>query len=289
MSSPASNSFDSVVSLWRYPVKSMMGEELNSAVVSSRGILGDRVYALVDNESGQVVSAKNPKKWPGFFFFRAAYVKPILSESEIPAVWITLPDGKILRSDQPDIDLELSNALPRPVSLKSQAPAVPIIEQYHPDLDVPAAEAPAVTQAQIAADAPAGTFFDYAMVHLVTTASLERLRELYPRGRFEARRFRPNIIVALGSGVKDFVENDWVGHTLSVGDEVKLQVTDPCPRCVMTTLPQGDLPKDPGILRAVVNNNVYVPFAEEALPSVGVYARVLQGGTIRRGDTIVVH
>ena len=288
MSSPTANSYDSVVSLWRYPVKSMMGEELNSTVVGDRGLLGDRAYALVDDESGQVVSAKNPRKWPGFFFFRAAYVEPPQFESELPAVRITFPDGKIVRSDQADIDQELSNALPRPVSLKSQAPDIPIIEQYHPDLDVPAAEGPAVTQAQIAEDAPAGTFFDYAMVHLLTTATLERLRELYPQGRFEARRFRPNIIVAPGSDVKEFVENEWVGHTLSIGNEVKLQVTDPCPRCVMTTLPQGDLPKDPGILRTAVHNNVYVPFVEKALPSVGVYARVLHGGTIRRGDRITV-
>ncbi|MCA1602300.1 MAG: sulfurase, partial [Acidobacteria bacterium] len=70
--------------------------------------------------------------------------------------------------------------------------------------------------------------------------------------------------------------------------EVKLQVTDPCPRCVMTTLPQGDLPKDPGILRTAVNNNVYVPFAQKPLPSVGVYAKVLHGGTIRRGDKIAI-
>src|SRR3954454_1940183 len=133
MSSPTSNSFDSMVSLWRYPVKSMMGEELNSAVVGDRGLLGDRAFALVDDESGQVVSAKNPKKWPGFFFFRAAYVEPLQSESELPAVRITFPDGKIVRSDQPDINQELSHALPRPVSLKTQAPAIPIIEQYHPD------------------------------------------------------------------------------------------------------------------------------------------------------------
>ncbi|MDQ3665230.1 MAG: MOSC N-terminal beta barrel domain-containing protein [Acidobacteriota bacterium] len=79
MSTNALNDFDSVAALWRYPVKSMMGEELNSATVGKRGILGDRAFALIDDESGQVVSAKNPKRWPDLFCFRAAYVEPIKS------------------------------------------------------------------------------------------------------------------------------------------------------------------------------------------------------------------
>ncbi|MDQ3665229.1 MAG: MOSC domain-containing protein [Acidobacteriota bacterium] len=184
---------------------------------------------------------------------------------------------------------EISAALPRPVSLKTQAPTHAALEQYWPERDVAASAGisePVVTEERIAGDAPEGTFFDYATVHLLTTATLECLRELYPQGRFEARRFRPNIVVKQASEVQDFIENEWVGHTLSIGEEVRLQITDPCPRCVMTTLPQGDLPRDLGILRTAVNNTVHVPFAQKALPSVGVYARVLQGGRIHRGDRI---
>ena len=287
MHTQLTNSFDSVISLWRYPVKSMMGEELNSALVGKRGVVGDRAYALVDDESGQVVSAKNPRKWVDFFSFLAAYTEPIRSDGELPAVWISLPNGKVVRSDQTDINQELSNALPRPVSLKTQAPLNAVLEQYSSETDGDANDF-VVTEERIAGDAPEGTFFDYAMVHLLTTATIERLRELYPHGRFEPRRFRPNIMVKVSSDAKDFVENEWVGHILSIGSEVKLQVTDPCPRCVMTTLPQGDLPKDSGILRTAVHNNIYVPFAQKPLPSVGVYAKVLQGGTIRRGDKIAI-
>jgi uncharacterized protein YcbX len=65
-----------VVSLWRYPVKSMMGEELNASDVTDRGLLGDRSLALVDTETGKVVSAKNPKKWSPMFDFRAAFSEP---------------------------------------------------------------------------------------------------------------------------------------------------------------------------------------------------------------------
>jgi MOSC domain-containing protein len=69
------------------------------------------------------------------------------------------------------------------------------------------------------------------------------------------RRFRPNIVIEASSGAKGFVENEWIGHTLAIGDEVRLSITGPCGRCVMTTLPQGDLPKDPGILRTAAQQN----------------------------------
>src|SRR5260370_5065599 len=119
-----------------------------------------------------------------------------------------------------------------------------------------------------------GTFFAGAAVLVLTTATLDRLRELHPQGRFEVRRFRPNIVVEIANGAKDFVENAWIGHTLAVGDEVRLSITGPCPRCVMTTLAQGDLPKDPGILRTAAPYNHV---------NVRVYAATVQGGTVRRG------
>jgi hypothetical protein len=82
-----------------------------------------------------------------------------------------------------------------------------------------------------------------ALVHVLTTATLDRLRELYPEGRFEVRRFRPNIVVETANGEKGFVENAWIGQTLAITDTVRLSITGPCPPCVMTTLPQSDLPK----------------------------------------------
>jgi uncharacterized protein YcbX len=93
------------------------------------------------------------------------------------------------------------------------------------------------------------------------------------------RRFRPNIVVAPTTGTRGFVENDWVERTLRLGDEVRLQITMPCGRCVMTTLPQGDLPRDTGILRTAVQQNQ---------GNVGVYARVVRGGIVRHGDTVTI-
>jgi uncharacterized protein YcbX len=126
-------------------------------------------------------------------------------------------------------------------------------------------------------DLPEGTFFDCAVLHLLTTATLDRLRELYPQGRFEVRRFRPNVVVETSNRVKDFVEDAWIGQTVRIGDEVQLAITGPCPRCVMTTLAQGDLPKDSGILRTAAQHNQV---------NVGVYASVQRGGHVRRGDAI---
>jgi uncharacterized protein len=116
-------------------------------------------------------------------------------------------------------------------------------------------------------------------VHLLTTSTTDRLRELYPQGRFEARRFRPNIVVSTGREDAGFVENDWIGRTVVIGNTVRLTITEPCPRCVMITLPQEDLPKYSGILRTAAQHNGV---------NVGVYASVVTDGTIRRGDAVVL-
>lgn len=262
----------SVVTLWRYPVKSMQGEELNVGLVTEHGLLGDRAFALVDAGDGKVASAKNPKKWPRLFDFRAAFAEQPQAAGPLPPVRITLPDGRMVHSEQPDRDQVLSAATGRAVALRSAVPAAPMLEEYWPDVEgLPRRDA--VTDESL----PAGTFFDLAVVHVLTTGTLDRLRELYPPGRFEVRRFRPNVVVETPPGAAGFVENDWVGRSLLLGDAVRLQVTGPCPRCVMTTLAQGDLPADLGILRTVARHNQ---------GHVGVYARVLQGGSVRRGDAV---
>jgi len=266
----------SVAALWRYPVKSMMGEELNSSEVTDRGLLGDRQFAVVDRATGKVGGAKNPRKWGDFFDFRAAYAEPPRAGATMSAVRIMLPDGTGVTTGQGDLDQVLSRAFGREVALeearsgdKSQGATA---EEYWPDmagLDY----RDTVTDFEM----PAGTFFDIAVVHLLTTATIDHLRALYPQGRFEARRFRPNIVISVPGDDQGFAENDWVGRTLTIGGSVRLAVTEPCPRCVMITLPQGDLPKDSGILRTAAQHNGV---------NVGVYASVVSGGTIRRGDPV---
>ena len=263
-----------VVSLWRYPVKSMMGEELNAAEFTERGLLGDRAYALVDNSDGKAATAKNPRKWPRLFDFRATFIEPVRPAVKLPPVRIALPDGTTLTSDQGDLDQTLSEALDREVTFRAARDGAVNAEEYWPDIEG-LDHRDTVTDFTL----PEGTFFDVAMVHLLTTATLDRLRELYPQGRFEVRRFRPNIVVQLASGEKGFAENAWVGRTLAIGTAVRLSITGPCGRCVMTTLAQGDLPKDPGILRTAAQHNHV---------NVGVYAAVVRRGTICRGDPVSI-
>jgi uncharacterized protein YcbX len=285
MSQAAEETLGSVVSLWRYPVKSMMGEELNAAEIGERGVLGDRAYALVDSSDGRVASAKNPRKWPHMFEFRAAFVDPPRRDAEMPPVRITLPDGTAITSDHPGVHESLSRALEREVKLEaaergqrevvessSPNPWAPRAEEYWPDMEG-LEHRDTVTDF----DLPEGTFFDCAVVHVLTTATLDRLRELYPQGRFEVRRFRPNVVVDTSHGVNGFVEDAWIGRTIHIGEEVRLSITGPCPRCVMTTLAQGDLPKDSGILRTAARHNEV---------NVGVYASVVRGGHVRRGDAM---
>lgn len=272
MANPTQIALGSVVSLCRHPVKSMMGEELNAADITERGLFGDRAYALVDPATGKVASAKNPRKWPKLFDFRAAFAEPPRPGEPLPPVRITLPDGTLVASEQRDLTQIISKVLGREVTFATTALQAPSLEEYWPDMEGLAHRETITDEAM-----PAGTFFDLAVIHVLTTATLDRLRELYPRGRFEVRRFRPNIVVAPAGDAKGFVENAWIGHTLAIGDAARLRITGPCPRCVMTTLPQGDLPKDPGILRTAAQHNQV---------NVGVYAAVLQGGPVRRGDPV---
>jgi uncharacterized protein len=253
-------------------VKSMLGEELNSSYVTKRGLVGDRVYALIDQQTGKVASAKNPVKWGKLFDFRAAFIDSPQTVENIPPVRITLPDGSQIFSDHGETDHILSKVLAREVSVMKASLEKPSYEEYWPDIE-------GLAQREIVTDEamPPQTFFDVAVIHLLTTSTIDRLRELYSEGRFEIRRFRPNIVVESSSEEKDFIENSWVDMKLTIGEEIVLKVIGPCTRCVMITLPQGDLPRDLGILRTVAKyNQVHA----------GVYASVHRGGTIRRGDIV---
>jgi MOSC domain-containing protein len=258
--------------LWRYPVKSMMGEEIDASHVTERGLLGDRTRALVDQATGRVASAKNPRKWGALFDFRASFADPPRLGEPLPDVRISLPDGALVTGGQPGADEVLSKALGAKVRLTAESLERPSLEEYWPDIEG-RANRERVTEELM----PAGTFFDAAPVHVLTTSTTDRLRELYPEGRFEARRFRPNMVISPSQEVKGFLENGWVGRTLRVGEEVRLRVDSPCGRCVMTTLAQGELPRDLGVLRTAALHNK---------GKVGVYASVERGGIVKRGDSV---
>jgi uncharacterized protein YcbX len=251
----------------------MMGESLNAAEITERGLLGDRSYALCDMETGKVVSAKNPRKWPDLFYYHAAYTSPPEVGSAVPPVRVMLPGGAYAVSSSADFAPALSAKLGRSVTLLTLFPEHAQLEEYWPDMEE-LSKRDVVTDEAL----PEGTFFDSSALHVLTTGTLDRLRELNPRSRFDPCRFRPNLIIDTGNQ-KGFVENDWVDKVIAIGPEVRIKVTRPCPRCVMTTLAQADLPKDPEILRTAARHNAF---------KVGTYASVVQSGTIRVGDTITV-
>jgi uncharacterized protein len=208
------------------------------------------------------------------FGFRAMFAAPARPDDALPPVKVTLPDGSAILSDDSRFAEVISSGLGKPVTLAAAGQPRPTLEEYWPDL-VELAFQETVTDEVM----PAGTFFDLATVHVLTTATIDRLRRLHPEGRFEVRRFRPNIVVHTTGDVPGFAESTWIGRELRLGDEVVIEITDPCPRCVMTTLPQGDLPQDNEILRTVARHNG---------GHVGVYAQVHRTGTIRRGDPVTL-
>ena len=273
MMTQIANEIGKVGSLHRYPIKSMMGEELNATMVGPKGLVGDRLFALSDPATGKIASAKNPSKWPNLFSYQATYSGPLNHPGEIPPVRITFPDGETILSQDANLEDVLSSNLGKPVRFMSNAPVSGTLEEYWPDIEGLPKRDEVTDEAM-----PTETFFDLAMVHLLTTATLDELRKLYyPEGRAEVRRFRPNIVIATDPSITGFAEEEWIGKVLAIGDEVKFKITGPCPRCVMTTLAQGDLPKDAGILKTALRHNQ---------AHVGIYASVLKGGKIRRGDPV---
>ncbi len=272
-----------VKALWRYPVKSMAGARLDEAPIGEGGILGDRAYAVIDRASGRVGSAKHPKKWAGLIALAADFVAPPQAGAPLPPVRIVWPDGTAAGSNEPDADARLSETVGRPVMLTAKRPESVSVERLDPLADEE-------TIIDIGGLMMAGRFSDYAALHLMTTATLTRLAELRPDSAFDARRFRPNVVIASPEGARGFVENGWVGREIAIGGEVRLRISDPAPRCSVPTLAQEGLRKDPQVLRAIAaHNTVPVPALEgEQLPCAGVYAFVIRGGTVKEGDAVRV-
>ena len=283
MSRKEVNSIGSVAELWRYPVKSMLGEAIDDALVLSEGFLGDRAYALIDQSSGRVASAKNPVKWEKLLSFKAAYSNSAAKDVPLPPPRITMPNGSVVFADQENVDELISDQVGCPVHLTAKRPESPAVERLDPFSE-------GETIVDVGSFMMSGRFSDYAAIHILTTSSLECLRGLYPTGCFDPCRFRPNIVIDSIFEGETFLENEWVGRVLKIGHEVRLGISDPSPRCAMTTLAQSDLPRDLEILHTIAkSNSVSVPVLDgKTLPSLGVYGFVEQGGTVCKGDSVLL-
>lgn len=283
-----------VDSLMRFPVKSMQGEVLDAVDVTTRGLVGDRAYALVDAVDGKVASAKNPRKWGRLLDAYASFVDPPV-EGALPPVRIDLPDGSSVRSDEARVDDVLTAYVGRAVHLASTVPAGARFDEVWPDVEGLAPEefiastrsgvedGQPVSDLGLAMAAP-GTFFDLATLHVLTTSTLEALRAAHD-GDFDVRRYRPNVLVA--ADASGFVENGWTGGEVIVGS-MRASVTLPTMRCVMTTLAQPGLPGNLALLRAVAASNRLEIGALGRWACAGVYADVTAPGRMAVGDAVEV-
>ncbi len=272
--------------LWRYPVKSMMGEALTSVDITPAGVIGDRGWATRDEVRGGIRGAK---KIAGLMRFAARYVDEPSTARPVPHAEITLPDGTAARTDATDVDERVSAALDHKVRLFPLQPP-DALEHYRrgaPDSDdlleelrgifgreagEPLPNFAAFPPELIEYESPPGTYFDAFPLLLVTRQSLATLGA-------DVRRFRPNLVIDAPDATDRYPELAWAGRTLRVGDDVELRVEMGCPRCVMVTLPFADLPQDRALLRRIVR---------EAGQDLGVYASVVHPGTVRVGDAVSV-
>jgi uncharacterized protein YcbX len=206
----------------------MLGEELTDVVLGEAGLDGDRRHVLIDEWTGLVASAKNPRKWRGLLKIQPWY------DHETGRLVLRLQDGTVVADDDPERDEALSRILGRSVRLASSRPDGACLERLTPEVDAGAGE---LTRGTLAAGTAGDTFVDFAPIHVITTATLDALAA-------DPRRFRPNIVLRM-LDPKAFAENEWPGRTLRVGDRAALRVIAPTPRCAVPTLAQGNgLPDD---------------------------------------------
>ncbi len=268
-----------VARLRRYPVKSMLGEDVAVSDVTFSGLAGDRRLGVVSLRTCKLASAKYPRLWRGMLTLAASAADG--------AVRIRLPDGTIACSADAGVDKVLSAVLGEPVTRAATPPPGASLDRAVPEAvlrDGVTAEVPAKV-IQVGAASPEGSFFDYAPVHLLTTSTLDRVAELSARGEAAAERYRPNIVIR--TAAPGFPENDWTGRTLQVGSDLVLRVIARTVRCAVPTLAHGGLPRDTDALRVLARHNRVPPFpAADPEPCAGVYAEVLNPGRVSTSDLV---
>ncbi len=275
--------------IWRYPVKSMGGERLESCrVMSGLGVSGDRGWAAWDSERSEIRSAK---KLPALMQCSARYLEEPIDGST-PPVEVRLPDGRTLSVGNAALPAELSKAMDSALRLVARQPAEdldhyrraePIVDlerEIRLDCgllaDEPLPPLDEVPPELLELAAPPGTYFDAFEIHALTTASLAELTRLAPDSCIDPRRFRPNFLIESPEGLTGLPELAWTGRELRIG-EVRLAGIQPMMRCAMATWAQAELPKDTNIMRVLVR---------ELEQNLGGALSVLEPGAVRVGDTV---
>lgn len=269
-----------LAAIWRHPVKSMLGEQLAQVEITERGAVGDRAWALRETATRRIASAK---KFAGLFDFRAKYDDPLEAGNGSP-ISIRMPDGRTIHPSDPEAAEQISAQLGRKVTLERAETAVRERAGIDPKTvfaDVPIEQViPGLSAENLPPEfsLSPGSFFDTAVMHVIATGTLRHLAKLAGmKSIFDPRRFRPTLFVDSGPGDDRFVEDEWVGGELLVGSSVKVTEMVPALRCVMTTHPQDDLPRDFDVLRTSARHH---------RNNVGVFAAIGASGTVRIGDPV---
>ncbi len=248
-----------VLAIWRYPVKAMLGELLDAVAIGPRGCEGDRRWIVVDATTGERIANKRGPTDPRLRACRAE----LLDDSDArPPLRVTLPDGSAVEGAE--IEAALSELLDRRVHL----------ERCHAPAD--------------GGFGTTGGYHDLAPIHLITTATLARLRAKAPDSDWEVRRFRPNLVLDDGTGDESFTEDALLGARLQAPSGLELSVGLPTPRCVVPTRAHDGLPADPAILRTLVEHHRidFGPFGRQGCA--GVYAEVARAGHLCTGERLEV-
>lgn len=270
----------SVKQILRFPVKSMGGENLSTTYIDENGVKGDRIFALKELETGFIVSAKNPKKWKAIIELEAFLEGEKLKIRQIET-------GQVFDNEN-DITNLVEKLTSRKVSLVANSNTQEIREADRSPIERIGS---IINEEPLASASKVGHFFDFAPIHLMTTSSLKTMSQFYPKGKFDLKRFRPNLVIDT-SDKTGFIENEWLGKILQIGTDVQIKIIEPCPRCVVTTLQQGELEKDNEILKTIVQHNQiesYTFYPGTLFKGVlGVYGVVEKSGKINLGNEVVV-
>ncbi len=265
-----------VASLHRFPVKSMQGDAPGSVAVDENGIVGDRTWALRDAETGKLVSAKRPQLWRALLDCTASGTGE--------DVVVTLPDGETYGIHDAGLRVSLSALLGREIEVEASTHAMQgSYESDWPEIEGISLAGPMEFPTNLTGEGT--SFVDLGILHLLTSTSMATLAAANGDIAVDQRRFRPSILLDT-PGLEGFPENEWAGRTLTIGDVV-IAVGDPAPRCIMTTVAQGDLPREPAVLQTIAAaNRLTNPLGTFAC--LGCYASVAAGGTVHVGDPITL-
>jgi uncharacterized protein YcbX len=289
-----------VAELWRYPVKSLGGTQIEQADVSARGVLGDRLWAVRDLEKGVTASAR---QLPVLLTAAARYPGAVPADAgpgNVPEVEISFPDGTVLSSRDDGVHAKLSELAGRDVELTALPPAEDTSLHKLTRAERSETMSPGWLRAAFGMSddeklpdfsmvrvsdfvnftrysTPPGMFVDLAPVHVLTKTSLATIGAEVG-SELDVRRFRPNVLLALDNPDDDLPESHWTGAHLVLG-QIVLDVTMTTIRCVVPSRAQPGFEVDRRITKAVATR------AERCL---GVYCWVQSGGSVRVGDDVAI-